>query len=38
MIKSIIDYKLKKDQNLEEKRPIISKKIQYTILNGEIKL
>ena len=46
IIKSIIDYKLNRGQNMAPatsmmgaiQRNIINKKIQYTILNGEFKL
>jgi hypothetical protein len=42
IIKSIIDYKLARGQTLGAENvklnKIISKKIQYTILNGEFKL
>lgn len=40
IIKSIIDYKMSRGQTLGSavQRNIISKKIQYTILNGEFKL
>ena len=40
IIKSIIDYKMSRGQTLglATQRNVISKKIQYTILNGEFKL